>query len=68
MFECMLIGHGLMRDPSCAWLKQVADIALLFEEPQEVDCLLSHFLEALPLNAGGVYDARLRKRLNDMRY
>jgi hypothetical protein len=46
---------------------QVADVELLFEDPEEVDLVLGNFLDALPLNAGGIYDKRLRKRLNELR-
>ena len=48
-------------------VNQVVDVDILFEDPDEVDMVLASFLDALPLNAGGIYDKRLRKRLSERR-
>ena len=51
----------------CA-MNQVVDMNMLFEDPEDVDMLLGHFLDTLPLTAGGVYEKRLCRRLDAMRW
>jgi len=46
---------------------QVADIGILFEDPQDAELVINYFLDALPLNPDGMFIKTIHKRLDDMR-
>ena len=65
-----LIGNAPaeVKEAALDWccFNQVVDVNVLLEDPDEIGVVLDHFLAALPLNPGGVYEMRLRKRLDAM--